>query len=233
MHLTSNLKSWLGFLVLVLLLHEAHELGHHAAARLVCGCWGTRDFLLWQLCEGCAHTPNWYIASFAGPLVSALFLWLGFVWLSPKQPETKNAWGLALVFGSLPLPKLLAMAMRGGDEIRTLKQALSDAPFFPYLPVMAGALLVLLAVAAPLWRAITTIRNNYKWPVIALLLIAPMYIDRLIIEKFLNGYLIHRVGHWPVYNGASLLIWLWTALLIILLLLFRKHIGRLAIRNIR
>ncbi len=80
-------------------MHEAHEIVHTAVCRLICGCWGERDFNVWGLCEGCiqAH-PTSLIATFAGPLFTFIMIWIGLYLMRKKENESNLAIGFALIF---------------------------------------------------------------------------------------------------------------------------------------
>ena len=40
------------FIALRFVLHEAHELVHTGVGRIICGCWGQRDFNVWDIARG-------------------------------------------------------------------------------------------------------------------------------------------------------------------------------------
>ncbi len=39
----------IAFLSLHFIIHELHELTHTAVGRVICGCWGEKDFNVWNL----------------------------------------------------------------------------------------------------------------------------------------------------------------------------------------
>jgi hypothetical protein len=221
-----HIGSLLSFFILVLLIHEAHELGHHLSTRLVCGYWCTRDFLFWSpLCSGCLPPYGMIIFSFAGPLINYLFMWTGFILLHPSKPVEKRYIGFALVMAALPLPRLLAAAGRGGDEVNTTRLIFDTHETFKGAPVIAGGLIVLLLSLPPLWRAFRTIRNKQRLLIFLAFLVIPWQLDELVITKVLNGYLASSGFIMkPVYFGIPLLIIIWEIILLAGFLITRRQL---------
>jgi hypothetical protein len=222
-----HIVSLLGFFILVLLLHEAHELGHHLSARLVCGCWSTRDFLYWpQFCSDCHPPYGMVIFSFAGPLINYLFMWIGFILLRQSNPVEKKCIGFVLVMAALPLPRLLAAAGRGGDEVNTMRLIFDGQETFKGAPVIAGGLIVLLLSLPPLWRAFRSIRNKQRLLIFSAFLVVPWQLDELMITKLLNGSLASSGFLMePVYFGIPLLIIAWEIILLAGFLLTRRQLS--------
>jgi len=74
------------FLLLLLVMMELHEIVHSTVGRLICGCWGIRDFNVWSLGNNCQQRESaWWLATLAGPLFSFAMMWLGMFWLSSAQ----------------------------------------------------------------------------------------------------------------------------------------------------
>ena len=43
----------IAFLLLTIVMMELHEQVHILTGWSICGCWGPRDFNVWELCDGC------------------------------------------------------------------------------------------------------------------------------------------------------------------------------------
>ncbi|HEX2847453.1 MAG TPA: hypothetical protein VHN59_12975 [Chitinophagaceae bacterium] len=212
MRLQFNLTSLLAFLILVLLLHEAHESAHYLSAWLLCGCPPARDFLVWEFCSSCSE-KQFILTSFAGPLVTYAFMWWGFSLLRPTTSAWQKTIGFALVTGALPLPRWLSAIDRGGDEISTLRHVFAGAQ--TYQGALLGGLIVLLFTVPPVWRAFKAIRNKQRILIILAFLVIPWILDRLLVEEFLNGKLAATgVLMLPVYAGIPLLVILWQLFLL-------------------
>lgn len=217
----------IAFFILVLLLHEAHESAHYFTAWLVCGCPGGRDFLVWQLCKTCTEQSKFLIASFAGPLVTYAFMWIGFYLMRKQAPVKQKAIGFALALGALPLPRWLAGIDKGGDEISLLRQVFTGSQTF--LAVMIGGLIVLLFTIPPVWRAFRMIRNKYAIVILPAFLAIPWILDRLLVEKYLNGKLAAS-GLWmePVYAGMPMIVVAWQMILVGAFLFTFRQLYRLS-----
>lgn len=225
MHIRFRLGAVVAFLVLVLVLHEAHELGHHFMAWILCGCPGERDFLVWKLCDGCAAGSNSIIAGFAGPFVTYTFMWIGYVLMKPSNEVRKRLMGFLLVMGSLPLPRLMGAADRGGDEIGTMRKLIDEGSSFKGAPVIAGGLLLLVMMAPPLWRAWKTIGRKHKILVYLAFLVVPLIFDKIVVEKLLNQEMVGGgVLMSPVWGGMPLLIIIYDVVLILALLITHKRL---------
>lgn len=227
MRLQFNLTSLLAFFILVLLLHEAHESAHYFSAWLLCGCPPTRDFLIWKLCSSCTNQNLFILASFAGPLITYAFMWWGFSLLRATTSSWQKTIGFALVLGALPLPRWLAAVDRGGDEISTLRHVFTGGQ--TYQGVLLGGLIVLLFTVPPVWRAFKAIRNKQRILILLAFLAIPWMLDRLLVEKFLNGKLVASgVLMSPVYAGIPLLVILWQVFLLIAFALTARKLKYLA-----
>ncbi len=227
MRLQFNLTSLLAFFILVLLLHEAHESAHYFSAWLLCGCPPTRDFLIWKLCSSCTNQNLFILASFAGPLITYAFMWWGFSLLRATASSWQKTIGFALVLGALPLPRWLAAVDKGGDEISTLRHVFTGGQ--TYQGVLLGGLIVLLFTVPPVWRAFKAIRNKQRILILLAFLAIPWILDRLLVEKFLNGKLVASgVLMSPVYAGIPLLVILWQVFLLIAFALTARKLKYLA-----
>ena len=62
MKININLRTILAFIALVFVMHELHEIAHTAVGRVLCGCWGPRDFNVWLLHSGDSNIGNTFVA---------------------------------------------------------------------------------------------------------------------------------------------------------------------------
>lgn len=226
MHLQFKPLPLIAFFILVLVLHEVHESAHYFAGWLFCGCPGDRDFLVWKLCRTCTEQSPYLMASFAGPLVTNLFLVSGYLLMRPSSTIQQKTIGFALAIGTLPLPRWLALIDRGGDEIFTLRQIFTSNQ---YVAVLLGAFLVLLFTIPPVWRAMKLIKNKQALLTLAGFLIIPYILDRLLIEKYFNGKLAAS-GLWmePVYAGVPMIVVAWQIIILGALLLSFQYLKGLS-----
>lgn len=219
-----TLKNSIAFLSLLFLMHEAHEIAHTAVGRLLCGCWGERDFNVWGLCNTCAVSEDLgFIATLAGPLFSFLMMWWGASLLKSTNTSAQKSMGYALVFANLPFARILtAVAMGGGDEVYTLRHFMENDT----LAWIIGSVLIVLICAYPLYKAYTTItKRRILW--FLLFFIAPTFIDLLLVLGGMNTLLSNGVlaSYWIL--GSPILVTVWTAFVILIYTLSRKHIKTL------
>lgn len=196
--------SWrflLAFCSLALLLHELHELAHTATARLLCGAWGTRDFNLWRLAEGCTT----YVPTAIGPLFSYAVMFAG---VALVRSERFRLLGVALALAPNPFARLFTAVMGGGDEM-VLARVLAGSGKTPALRVAVIAAVSVLALPPIIaaWRGLERYRRAIAFPV---LLVAPMVLTGVLYFVVGNRLLAAGVLAKPVIGGDPLLIFLTT-----------------------
>jgi hypothetical protein len=196
--------SWrflLAFSSLALLLHELHELAHTVTGRLLCGGWGTRDFNVWRLAEGCTT----YVPTAIGPLLSYAIMYLGVA--LTRSPRFRLL-GVALALAPNPFARLFTALMGGGDEM-VLARVLAGTGKTPVLRlaviVVVGALALPPILAA--WRGLEPYRRSIAFP---LLLLAPMILTGVLYFVLGNRLLAAGVLATPLIGGDPLLIFLTT-----------------------
>jgi hypothetical protein len=216
-----TLKYCVAFLALLFVMHEAHEIAHTTIGRLLCGCWGQRDFNVWGLCESCVVSEDiGFIATMAGPLFSFIMMWWGASMLKTSNSNTRKSLGYGLIFANMPFARILtAVAMGGGDEVYTLRHFLDNDT----LAWVLGSVAILAICAFPLYKAYTAISRR-RLPWFLLFFILPLFIDLVVVLLGLNTLLEHGVlaEYWVL--GSPMIVTLWTVLVILIFMLSRKHI---------
>lgn len=215
----------LSFLALTFLLHEAHEIVHTAIGRMICGCWGERDFNVWDLCKGCAEQkPYSVIATFAGPAFSFAMMWVGTFLMSKTNSNNKKALGFSLVFANMPFARIFGAATGGGDEVWGLNLVLKDLP----LAWIIGVVIILAIIIYPLYTSFKLIRNESPIVWFLVFFMIPHQIDQWVILIIMNTILEKGVlsAYWIM--GSPILVTLWTIFITSLFFLTRKNIYLLA-----
>jgi hypothetical protein len=207
-------KNLLVFLFLFFLMHELHELAHIFTGRIICGCWGTRDFNVWNLCNDCEKLkPYAVIATFAGPSFTFVMLWIGRFWLKYGQSTQLRSLGIALIFGNMQFGRMYMAATGSGDEITGMRTLfLNPDHSNSQLIKIITVIIVSLICIPPLITAYRAIGNKSKILLYSSLIIVPLISDTVVILILLNtllqkGLLI-RV--WII--GTPLLVSLWFVL---------------------
>jgi hypothetical protein len=215
------------FLLLLIVMMELHELAHITVGRWLCGCWGPRDFNVWNLCEGCDDAqPYAWVATLTGPLFSFAMMYLGVLWLRSIDPIRKSI-GLSLIFANIPFGRITTVMWGGGDEMVVLRSLLPDS-FDRTDRIIIGSILILIVGVPPIYKAYLTVSNRRSWiyilgfmtlPLAFLLVYTLIGLNTLLQSGFLSA---------PWIPGTPLLITVHTTIAAVLLILFRKKIGALA-----
>lgn len=220
MHLRLTLKYVVAFLSLMFVLQEGHELVHTSVGRLICGCWGQRDFNVWSTCDSCAN-PSWgWLATLVGPLFTFAVVWVGYFLLAPGNTLRQHALGFTLVFASMPFSRLINPVMGGGDEVVVINNLVQQRGISRVIVFV----LVLLILALPLIRAFRMIRNRYRIGWFCLFFFGAMLLDYLILFQLMNRMLKNGVMAQYWILGSPLLITVWTASMLLLFIIVRRGV---------
>lgn len=203
-----SLRWLLAFALLILVAHEGHEIVHTWTGRAICGAFGTRDFNVWTLAPGCGTR----VAIAVGPLFSWLVMWTG-VALLLHAPREGTRWvGLALLFATNPLGRMLPALVGGGDE-GVVAYALTGSRPTARALVAVVALLVVLPPVVIAWRSLAMPRRGLWFTLLflgAILVTGPLLFA--VGNHLLAAGVLARSG--PL--GAPLLVELVTAVSIAL-----------------
>jgi hypothetical protein len=214
----------LTFLALTFVMHEAHELVHTSVGRLICGCWGKRDFNVWDLCGDCSdQKPISVIATFVGPVFTFIMIWIGTFLIGQDKTIKQKAFGFSLIFANMPFARILTACTGGGDEVWGLNKILKNHP----LAWTIGLLIILAITIWPLWKSYQVIGNKRKIGWFLLFFLAPLFIDLLLVLGVMNTLLEKGVlsTYWIV--GSPILVTVWTALVTAVFLLTRDNVYKL------
>lgn len=217
-------KFIIAFLALTFVMHEAHEIVHTSIGRMICGCWGERDFNVWGLCEGCDANPYSIISTFVGPLFTFIMIWLGANLLKETNTKGQQSLGLALIFANMPFARLLNPILGGGDEVVVINHFLNDRNLSRIIVV----LLITLIIAYPLYKAFRLIQNKYRIGLFILFLIAPVFVDLLLVLGVMNSLLEKGILSQYWILGSPMLVSIWTFSVTLIFILFRKSIYKLS-----
>jgi hypothetical protein len=207
MRISLTWYSFLAFVALQFVMGEAHELVHTGLGRVLCGCWGTRDFNVWSLCDACDNSPLTQLAAtYTGPIFSFAMMWWGYALLDPRNAVARRSLGFALVFANLPFARILgAVFMGGNDEVYALSKLM------PYHTAWAlGATLVLLAAVPPLVRAYAALQPKDRIWVFLGFFLLPTALTFGMVLGVLNSLL--ATGFLGAYGvlGSPIMVTCWT-----------------------
>jgi hypothetical protein len=196
--------------VLTLLCGEAHEQAHIQLGRLVCGCYGERDFSLWATCDACSAPSLAPLASLAGPLFTYAAIWLGAWLVGSRQSPVRQAVGLSLIFAPLPFARIFTVLMGAGDEA-TFLRTVYGAEIGRSAAVIIAAAVVLLACAPPIVIAWTRLAGRRRWVWVVGLCLIPMLAQGAYVRLVLNRILAAGFLATPVIAGSPALVVVHTA----------------------
>ena len=228
MNIKLTWKFVVAFLALTFVMHEAHEITHTTVGRIICGCWGERDFNVWKLSEGCAEQhPLSLISTFAGPMFTFAMIWLGAAMLKVGNAVEKKSLGFALIFANMPFARILTAAIGGGDEVWGINKILQSHP----LSWVLGLALILLILFYPLREAFKTIANKKRLGWFALFFFAPVAVDLIVVLGLLNTALDKGVLSDDWILGSPILVTAWTASVLAVFIVTRKYIYTLGMNS--
>ena len=219
-------KNLLVFLFLFFLMHELHELAHIITGRIICGCWGTRDFNVWDLCNDCLKAKPWAIvATFAGPIFTFTMLWLGRYWLiHGKSPEYRSL-GLIFILSNMQFGRMYMAATGSGDEAWGLRYLLVNHDHSNVFTIRIATFLIVSAICLPpLITAYKSISNRRKILVYGCFLILPLVLDTIIILMLLNGLLEKGLLNQVYIMGSPILISVWFIICLVIALTNTRHL---------
>lgn len=223
-------KNLLLFLVFFFLMHELHELAHIFTGRIICGCWGTRDFNVWDLCSNCAKLkPLSVLATFAGPVLTFTMLWLGRYWVKHGRSTQYRSLGLLFILGNMQFGRIYMAITNSGDEVSGLRALFlnPDHSNFQLIRIIAVILVSVICIP-PLMTAYQAIANKRKMLLYIGFIIIPLILDTVIVLILLNGLLEKGVLNQEWIMGTSLLVAIWFAVCLLIVITNFKTIPRFA-----
>ena len=202
---TLTLRWWLAFSLLILAIHEAHELAHVLTGKAVCGTWAARDFNAWWFTGPCESV----LPTTAGPIFSYLTMFAGAAIAFRPKPPYRWA-GVALLFSANPFARIFTAAMGGGDEMvvgRRIAGVVNRTPAVHALVLIVVAAICGAAIIMG-WRTTQGLKRR-----------ALCFVGMLLWPMILTGTLLFVIGNRllragilaePTIAGAPLLVMLVT-----------------------
>jgi len=206
------------------IFHELHEFAHMAAGRLLCGMWGSRDFNnVAAIAPQCVKTGTIdLMVGIAGPLFNYCAIWAGALLIRAASTSTGRAWGLTLIFASLPFARLFTAVIGGGDELGIARTYFAD----PLMARMATISAVVAILAYPLYAAFRLLAGMKHGVLYFLgLLTLPMLLEGAVVLHFCNYLLKLGLGSEIWLMGSPVLV---SILLALALIVFALSAGNIA-----
>ena len=219
--------SWqfsIAFLALVFAGGEIHELVHTNVGYLLGGCYGSRDFNGWQLCEAASQHNYYWFATLSGPAFTFLMLWLGYFMVTKAADDVAaKSLGLAVLFGSFPFSRIFTVLLKGGDEYLIMRNLFNNGAHDNLLWLITALIIIGICILPMIvgWKALP---EKKRWLSYSILVIGPLFIVLIVLLVGLNPLLHSGFMDAPGLLGAPLLVNLWLAVCISLIIIFRKSL---------
>lgn len=214
-------KNTVALVFLSFFMQETHELAHTSIGRLICGCWGERNFNVWSVCKGCSsEQPLSLLATVAGPFYSFSIIWIGYYLLTKPSSKLKSA-GFSLIVASMPFSRVLTPVFGSGDEVLVLNRLLNNHTL---AWVISLALVFLLAIP-PVVKIWHTIQNKPKGLWITSLLLVPFLLTGLVVFAILQESLLNKgvlSDYWIL--GSPVLVTVWLILCVIVCIVLGRSL---------
>lgn len=209
-----SFRNLLAFAAMLFVCHELHEISHTAVARLQCGCWGERDFNVWNVCEACTGNSNLIWATVAGPVFTYALIWIGFILMSAKFAPAYRSLGWVLVMANKPFARIFTVLMKGGDE-SVITRWLSGEERLSIIAWVIELIVVLLLILPPLVKGWKLLDARKRVITFVAFLLLPMLVEFVLLHKLGNYLLEAGVLSQPGILGSPVLVNLWTGLWVV------------------
>jgi hypothetical protein len=214
------------FLMLTFVLSEFHEIAHTAIGRIICGCWGKRDFNAWDLCQSCENNPYGYISTIMGPVFSFSMAYWGASMLKKENSSEKQTLGFSLIFASSSFGRLINVyPFGGGDEFTVFYDQVFNEE--RTISLIAAFVLIATIIFFPLKKAYLFIENKNRWAWVLGFCVLPFVAILLMILGVLNTILSSGFLSDDWILGSPMVVTLWTVLTILSFFLTRKNLVKL------
>lgn len=215
-------KFIIAFLALTFVMLELHEIVHTAVGRIICGCWGLRDFNAWEICETCQNVKFAWLSTLAGPVFTFIMIWFGSSFLKITNTNQQKSFGIALIFANTPFARILNPILKSGDEATLMSMIIENIS----LASIVTLFIILLITVYPMYKAFKTMKNK---PIgyFSLFFFAPVFVIILVILVVLNTILSKGILSEVGFLGSPVIVNIWSVFVLLIVIIFRKNLYRL------
>jgi hypothetical protein len=212
-------KFIISFLALTFVMLELHEIVHTAVGRIICGCWGLRDFNAWEICETCQNVNFAWISTLAGPVFTFIMIWFGSSFLKITNTNQQKSFGIALIFANTPFGRILNPVLKSGDEATLMNMLIENISLASFITLI----IILLITVYPMYQAFKTIQNK-RIGYFLLFFFAPVFVIILVILVVLNTILSKGILSEVGFLGSPIIVNIWSAFVLLIVIIFRKNL---------
>jgi len=223
--LSINWQFLVAFFALIFAAGEMHELVHTNVGYLLGGCYGSRDFNGWQLCEASSQHPYYWLSTLSGPFFTFVMLWVGhFMVKKSEENVTRRALGLAVLLGSFPFGRIFTVLLKGGDEYLVMRSLFNNGEHDNLLWLITTIAIIAICLTPMMtaWKALPTRR---RWLTYSTFTFGPLFVVLIVLLAGLNPLLLSGFLDGPGMLGAPLLITLWMLICSGLVIVYRKSLS--------
>ncbi len=228
MKITFSLSFFIAFVSMTFLIQELHDWAHVLTSYWLCGCFGTKTFDSWAICDHCDVSGNIMVLVWlAGPVVTYSIVWLAWSLMRKRETSGTRSFGFSLLFAANPFTNVLAAIVGGGDITFSMRMLFQRPDGSNKHIVAIIALLVVLALTVPpVLKAIRMIKNRTeKIILIPVFLLLPNILEKAFVSFGMNSVLKAGFFQEEVFSGTPLLVLIWLFVVSILLLLNYKSLS--------
>ena len=220
----------LSFSVLVFLVQELQDWMHVMVGEWICGCWGTKSFNAWTMCEHSEVSGN--ILAFvwlAGPLLIYILTWISWNILESKKTTASRLIAFSLLFSTLPLGRILRAIGGTADETHAMREIFQKPDGSNHGFVVAAGLIIVLALTIPPLIKAFTIVGSFKecLLMISFFLFFPVITDYLFVSVGMNGLLNADVMRDESLPGTPFLVLIWGIICLLVFLVTYSNLRSL------
>jgi hypothetical protein len=219
-------KFIIAFLALTFVMLELHEIVHTAVGRIICGCWGARDFNAWEICETCRNVDLAWLSTLAGPVFTFIMIWIGSSYLKETNTDRQKSFGIAMIFSNTPFGRILNPLLNSGDETTLMHKLIENLTLASFVTLF----IILLITVYPMYKAYKTVLNK-PGKHFLLFFFVPVFIIILVILVILNTILSMEVLNENGLLGSPIIVNLWSLVVLLILIIYRKNLCELGERN--
>ena len=203
---------------------------HVIVGEWICGCWGTKSFGAWTMCDHSDVSGN--ILAFvwlAGPLFIYILTWVAWNILESKKSTSSWSIGFSLLFATLPLGRILAAARGASDETNAMKEFFQKPDGSNHGFVMAAGLIMVLALTLPPLLKAFKIAGGIKERllIIPMFLFLPLIVDYLVVSVGMKGLLDADIMRDESLPGTPFLVLIWGIICLLIFLVTYSNLQSL------
>ena len=227
MKITFSFSFLIAFLSMLFLIQELHDWAHVFTANWLCGCFGTKTFDNWTLCDHCEVTGNVLVLVWlAGPVINYFLIWLAWSLMRRRNAGGERSFGFTLLFAANPFPNVLAAIVGGGDITTSIRMIFQHPDNSNHTSISIVSLIIVLVLTVPpVLKAMGMLKSNAeKLILLPIFLLLPNFIIKIFVSYGMNLLLKQGFFEEDIFSGTPLLVLIWGFIIALLFLICYKSL---------